>query len=635
MSEEKLTRIESLKRRMYSRNTEGMRGTREHPLHTPISQVKNDWEYSEVPNTNNQKVRRSGVTYFLIGSVAFFGLASLFAVFSYWGGGNVVSADNVSIEIAGPVSVRAGEVLSLDISVENNNATPLEAADLLVEYPDGTRDAEDQTKELPRFRESLGDISAGDSVKKNVLASLFGEERVLKDIKITVEYRVPGSNAIFYKEASYQVLISSAPLSLLVEAPDEATSGQEITLKAIVESNSSEIIKNVLLAAEYPSGFSFTGSTPTPTFESKLWRLGDIEPGGKRTFQIRGALLGENSDSKVFRFNIGTESPKDETVIGTPFTSALETITIKKPFVALSVLVNGSREDTVPVKSGRPIRVDITYTNNLLVPVSDVIIEMQLLGTALDKRSVSTEDGFYRSQDDTVVWDKTSSSDLGLVPPGESGTVSVSLNSRSIAGGITSLRNPEIRLIGSVEGRRVESGRVPEEVVATVKKLVHVETDVTFTNRLLYYSGPFQNTGPIPPKAENETTYTVLWSLTNGSNDLGETVVTAPLPSYVKFIAATHGENVTYSTLGGVVTWNVGSVKAGTGYNTPPREASFRIAITPSISQIGEKPILMGDLLFKARDRFTNTLISFERGDLDTRLSTDPQAKSRDEIVVQ
>ena len=77
----------------------------------------------------------------------------LFAYLSFRGGGNSISSDNIEIGLSGPVSIGAGEVLSLEIDVLNKNSVDLETADLLVEYPDGSRSAVD-VKQLSRDKES-------------------------------------------------------------------------------------------------------------------------------------------------------------------------------------------------------------------------------------------------------------------------------------------------------------------------------------------------------------------------------------------------------------------------------------------------------------------------------------------------
>lgn len=634
MDDKDLGRIENLQRKMYSRETEGLRGIREHRLRPSFDEVNTDWERAPLPKVVTQP-QKSGLRWFLVFSIAFFLAASAYAAYLYLGGGNTVSAQNIGIEIAGPVSVRGGDPLSLEITIENRNATPLEVADLLVEFPDGTRDAQDLSKELPRTREGLGDIEPGGLTKKTISAVLFGEERSVKNIKITVEYRVPGSNAIFYKESEYQVVISSAPLSIVVDAPEEANSGQDLTLKVTVNSNSTEIVEGVLLKAEYPAGFSFKSADPAPFAEDRMWKLGDVKPGSTRTITIKGTLSGENLDTRVFRFDTGIQSQKDDKIIATPFASLQEEIAIRKPFVGLSMVINGSSAEEVPVKSGKPVRVDITYTNNLLVPVSDLEISLKVTGSALDKSSVSATQGFYASVNDTVLWNKSTHSELSLIPPGESGRVSVTFASRSLSQGIASLRNPEIVLSANVKGRRVESNNVPEELVATANRTVQIASDAALNARLLYYSGAYKNTGPMPPKAERETTYTVIWTITNGSSDLGDVVVSAPIPSYVRFIGAQPGETVSYNQIGGVITWNVGSVKAGVGFGTPPREAVFQIAFTPSVSQVGSTPLLINDMTLSGIDRFTGGSIEVLRSALTTRLTSDAGAKQGDETVVQ
>ena len=45
--------------------------------------------------------------------------------------------------------------------------------------------------------------------------------------------------------------------------------------------------------------------------------------------------------------------------------------------------------------------------------------------------------------------------------------------------------------------------------------------------------GPFENMGPIPPKADNETTYTIIFSLSSPFNDINSVEVTGSLPSYI------------------------------------------------------------------------------------------------------
>ena len=52
----------------------------------------------------------------------------------------------------------------------------------------------------------------------------------------------------------------------------------------------------------------------------------------------------------------------------------------------------------------------------------------------------------------------------------------------------------------SVRGTHSLGDRVPEEVVGQTSRRLKIESDLQFSARILHYSGPLKNTGPIPPK---------------------------------------------------------------------------------------------------------------------------------------
>src|SRR3989338_2612794 len=147
-------------------------------------------------------------TLLLAFSLIFFFGAAVFAFFTFYRGANVVSSENVDISIIGPVSVAGGEELPLEIIVSNNNN-----------------------------------------------AVLQGEEGAKKEITISLEYRVEGSSAVFFKEKKYEVVLSSAPISLAVDSLKEVNSGQPFDLSLTISSNSTITLSNVLVKAEYGFGF--------------------------------------------------------------------------------------------------------------------------------------------------------------------------------------------------------------------------------------------------------------------------------------------------------------------------------------------------------------------------------------------
>jgi len=626
-------RLQSLQDKIYSRDGDKLQAMREHELREKAFSVKSDFD--DLPQESlpvfeaPQKPHRFLGKIFVMAFV-FFILTGSYAGYMFLKGENSVSSKNIDIGISGPVSSPGGEALSLDVSVVNRNKTNLRLAELIIEYPAGTRRADNTAVELTTERLSLGNIESGKTIRKSIRAVLFGEEKSVADIKFSLEYRIPNSNAIFTKEVPYDVIISSNPLSLLVDAPKEAVSGQDMTLKLTVRSNTTEVIKNVLVSAQYPAGFSFKSSTPPVGLNTALWKLGDLAPGDTRVITITGKLQGENEDTRVFRFSSGLGNGSDATAIATPFAGFKQEVAIKKPFIGLSILINESKASEVVAKGNQAIRVKVSYVNNLPVPVRDATITLNLAGGALDKSGVQVDQGFYQSMTNSVTWDKNTFAALGEVTPGEGGEVTLSITPRQQI-----LDNPQILISGNVTGTRTESGKVPEQVIASISRVIKIESGIALSSRTSHYSGALSNTGPMPPKAEKETTYTITWSTTPGLNDVSDSVVKATLPSYVRYGGeiSPASEGVSFNSTTREVAWDLGTIRAGSILNSP-RSVSFKVEITPSVSQVGSSPVLVNEAKFIGNDRFTGTTLTAVANEVTIR-GDDLQTRSGEDVVVR
>lgn len=637
--------IEKLKRGLYSRDSNPKMGSRSRRLKNDTYEVAGEWSHEgeddpeKKPIFINEKKRMTFVVKFLIVSIMFFVIASSVAFYKFYWGSNIISANNIEISVVGPVSVSGGQKISLDIKVDNNNKTDLKTADLRVEYPDGTRTIDDLKTELKRTRDELGDIPQGQSVTKRVEAILFGEEKSKKEIIVTVEYRVSGSSAIFYKEKTYEVVISDSPVSIEVSGLKEINVNQAIDFIVTVRSNSSSPIRNLLLKAEYPFGFIFADSSQkTLDQNNNLWSIGELSPGQKKTIKIYGKFQGQDGEDKVLRFTTGIASDKDEKVIATMLVNSLAEVSIKKPFIGIQVALDGSTANEFVSKSSKIIKADISWKNNLTTPIKDAEIQIRFKGNALNKSSVSTEDGFYRSIDNTIIFDKTKNESLASIAPGDSGNLSFSFGSlNSYSGGSSLISEPSITLDIIANGKRLEGENVPQEVLYTATRTVKIATDTRLSSRVIHWSGPFENTGPMPPKAETETTYTVVWTITNTSNKIKDAKVTAVLPIYVRWLSQTNptAENISFNSVGSEVVWDAGDIEAGAGIDSSPKEVAFRISFLPSLSQEGQSPVILDESILSGRDSFTLTEVGETRPPLTTNLKTDPDFKYNEDKVVK
>jgi hypothetical protein len=636
---EKLNRIEEMKTKLSGKNYQVKIEHHDSFVYKNDKPVPDSWQREEV-NPNDQEksfMKKSIPKKFLIFSIAFFVLAVGYASYMFFAGGNTVSNENIDISVLGNTFTAGGEELPIQIEITNRNNSLLELADLVVEYPKGS--SGDLSKDTERLRVSLGTIPAGAVKKDNMKVVLFGEQGSVSQVRISLEYRVEGSNAIFVKEKMFDVTISSAPINLTVDAPTEASPNQEVTLNIKAALNATKSASKILVKLDYPVGFQFISSKPAPSIGNNVWNLGDLSPGAERNISITGKMLDvSDGEEKTFHIYSGVQADFDSTTIGVVFNSLGHTILIKKPFIEAKLVINGVSQREYATDTKTAVQGEIRWTNNLETKINDLQIRAKISGNALNRKTISAREGFYNSSNDTIIWDRNSINGFAEVNPGESGSVSFSVSPSSLFSDLNGmLSEPVINIDVSISGRQALEGNAVTELKNSESKIIRIISDVGLATKALYYSGPFSNSGPIPPKVEQETTYTISWSLSNTSNSISKTQIRSTLPQWMKFMGTISpaSEDLTYNPSTKEITWNVGSIQRGTGITSGGREVFFQVAFNPSSSQIGTAPIILNDIVLTGHDDFANVDVRVNKISLNTRLSNDPAFPSGGDRVVE
>ncbi|MGB8815819.1 MAG: hypothetical protein WCC74_01075 [Minisyncoccia bacterium] len=629
-------RIEGIKNKLYSKNMSSVDGTiKRHSVGLHKPDLPTAWDNTDLEKESTQDFPFMKV---LLIALLFFFTASGFAFYKFFFGANVISGNNIDVVVRGPVSVGGGESLPMDIEIINNNTTLLESVNLHIEYPTGMTDPNNPSTELKRYDTALGDISVGKNVTQTINALVFGEENSQKDVNITVEYRIPGSSGIFYKNKTFSFLISSSPVNLTVVNSSEVNANQKTDFNIEVKSNSLTIVKNLALRADYPFGFDYKSSDITPSVGNNIWNLGDFEPGAIKKIKISGLIAGQDGEEKVFKFNIGMPDKLDNRSITTSLASFTTSIFVRKPFVNLVLSTNGDISKEVAILSGKSIKNDIILTNNLSDTIYDLETDISIQGLILDKTSVSVNGGIYQSIDNQIVFNKQTNSSFTSLAPGENINSSFNFSAFSSMSKTGSIfNNPSITFNVSVRGRRTDSASTQKEVFYSETKTIKIISDIALLARGYYFIGPFKNIGPIPPKAEKETTYTITWTATNPTNNVTNTKVSSSLPSYMKWVGVsnTSSEDISYDSASNQIVWNIGNIQAGAGTTLPVREVSFQISFTPSLSQVGDIADILNESIISGVDSFTGTTVTQKKQAITTEIKTDPNMSDKGGIVVQ
>ncbi len=549
--------------------------------------------------------------------VVFLSTLAIAAYFLLFGGGSI-STDNIDITVAPVPDLRSGEVATFLVTVVNKNPTTIINTRLSASFPEGARDANDQLTPYPRFEDTIGDLAPGESRPQTIKVVLSGAEGETYTIPVKLEYNTEGSNAVFVKEVAHEVTITSSPLSVIVGMPTQASDGQEVAVKVTVRSDAKIPIENVAVLAEYPFGFipAKTGNSTT------LFDVGTVLPGSESTITVRGTLTGADSNERVFRFKVGTKG--EGGLLALTYGGGQGSVRLTHTFLSTSVSVNGEAGTDIVVPAGKPSSVNLSWVNTLATELTDAQITVKLTGEALDSSSVVASGGFYRSVDSTVLYARDTYPGLARLAPNATGNGSFTFSTKSSTA-MKNVRNPAITAVITVSGRTSTGGNAPTPITATMTRTMQVGTELGLTARASRSAGPFKNTGPIPPKPDVETTYTMMLGLTSTVNSVAGTVVRATLPSYVRFAGATspNDGSITYDENTRTVTWAAGEVAAGTSV-TGPKQGAFQVALLPSSSQRGTSPILMSGISYSGTDRFTRRLLEGTVAEVTTQTTGDP-----------
>lgn len=615
--QEKITRkLDDLKNKIYSKTIK-IKDKARSVIHEKAHEVASSWkdeEGSPIKPKPKNLLKSSRFRKFFIGSILFFFVSVLFGLFMFFGESNTVSADNIDITILGNAFASGGEELPLQVQITNRNNVALEATDLLIEYQKGSSLGE----EVYRNRIGVGDISAGEIIKELVNVTLFGQQGTTRDINITLEYRVPGSNAIFVKNKIYTVNISSAPVNLIVEGPENIGSNQNISFSIKSGLNTADAVKNMIVVAEYPRGFDFQSAEPEPTFGDNVWVLGDITPGTEKEIKVNGVLVAQSGEQRAFNVYIGQQKDVNEREMGVQFNSQSYVVNIQKPLLDTRILVNDNPNPEVTISASSNVVAEIEWENKTGKRLNDVEIVAEVVGPIVNYSSIRSN-GFYESATNKIIWNRQNLANFSEVRPGQKGVLSISFSTLPPTSG----KEAYINL--SIKARNPDNLNEFLDVKNFDRKVLKIATRLQLAGSTFYYNGAFTNTGPLPPTPGQPTTYTVSWSLTNSLNDVSGAEVRGKLPIYVDYVGtfSPSGENVTYNASTKEVVWNIGTVRRGTGEGSAPKELQFQVRLNPSSTQSGKAVNLVENITFKGLDVSTNSQITGNGSVITTSLNKD------------
>ncbi len=561
----------------------------------------------------------SGFKRFFIVSFIFFLVALGVALFSIYRGAITLSSKNVEMTILGNSFVAGGEALPIQVDTVNKNAADLVDAQLTLSYPKGSIDA--TGADLERSVTPIGTIASGKTKSQAFSVVLYGEQGTSRTISASLQYKLAGSNATFVKETTFSVMINSSPVSLTVDAPSSVASNQPFAITIRTVFSGDALLDNALVHVEYPNGFVFSSATPEPVGGNAVWALGDLVKGTERTITIRGKLVGEEQDEKSFHFYVGSRTSETDSTIAVAYNSALRSVTIEQPFISGAIAIGTQTGDVVALPNGSSVSGVVSWKNNAATKITNPELTLSISGDTVNADSIRASGGSYDPFQKTITWNNQTTTTLGALDPGATGELPFSFDTTNPKPGTAG----DINLSLSVSGDVAQQDPSGSSISNIDQKTIRFTSRLQFASEALYSIGAIKNTGPFPPKVNNDTTYTVLWTMRPVENQLNNAVATAVLPIGVSWtgVIAPQSEVVSFNPETRVVSWSIGGVPRAT--STPfSRSVSFQIKVRPTKDQTDSVLDLLGQTQVSAIDSIASTPLSLTKLPLTSRLSTDP-----------
>ncbi len=543
----------------------------------------------------------------------------------------------VEIMIDSRGSVESGEVVTIPVVVKNVSSSAIREVEATLILPEGSlvREEGREFPAPPRLTKKLEDIDARSERVVEFTARIFGRQDEEKTLEVAALYRPENLRARFSARATQALRIRSVPLAISWDLPQTVASGQEVRMAVRYTSHASLPFDSLSLRLEYPPGFRFVSAEPAPTTGESVWTIGTIEPNREGTISLRGVLSGEEGEIKAFRAGLGAFNALTQE--WRVFSDSGRETRIAVTPLAASGLLNGSTQTIIT--PGDELNFQVRWRNNTAYALKNVSVRTALSGGIIDASTVGIQQGgVFDGRTQEIVWAPGSTPELRELAPGQEGTLEFRLRTRPRPAVRSAADKNLVVRIRTI----IEPATVPDELAGT--NLRHEDTIDFKVSSVILFSGksgqrasPIPNSGPLPPRVGQKTTYVVVWEVRNFTNDLEDVSIRATLPPNIEWTGAhsPSDADIAYNAVSGEARWNIKRLAAGVGVLTPALAGAFQVALTPSVADVGRSVLLVNEARFAGRDGFTGEQREQKIEALSTELRDEPGSGGEEWRVVR
>lgn len=544
-----------------------------------------------------------------------------------------VKPEQINIGIAGPTEITAGDAVTYTVHFKNDSRVAWQSVEVLLQLPAGFTLKTSEPSIAGNAKEyqlTVGNLAAGEARELTVAGHLLGEQNATSvtqaEIVLSPENFPSGR---FTKTAVASTVITAVPIEVSVQAVSEAAAGERVPIAIHVRNLSGAAITGSYLTLHLQPGMQLLTEdeefSPDFSLADTEWLLPTIEPLTAVTRQAIVLIEGSAGERRPIEAVVGLQ-PGEERFIQRRVTHVVSVVASE---LAVQLAYNDTSE-SFSTSLGQSIQGRLEYQNTGSLGLRNVVAQVAFEGEGIDVATLKLKDGAYNPSTRMITWSAASVPALGLVQPGESGTLPYSFSMvplEKLPTQGTNLTKLTLISTATVDSTDLKIGSGQERRAVSDRMILPLKSDLTLESMAFYDDGRLgiTSTGPLPPQVNQTTTYTVRLRLGSTSNDVGDMRVVAVLPDGVNFT------NKTFLTSGSVifdersreVIWTLPQLNALTGRLAPPEELHFQVGITPGENLRGKSIFFLNRLVAEGQDLFVDELIKKEGSQYPSTLTVD------------
>lgn len=518
---------------------------------------------------------------------------------------NIYSKEVLKLEIFGPNEVNLGQEVEYVIKYKNNGNFRLEEPELIFEAPENSI-SDGKIFDRKIFgKEELGEaIYPGQEKTFSFKLRLLGKEGEIKTAKAFLSYRPKNLKAKYESSTSFTTQIKSVPITFEFDLPSKIESGKDFNFKINYFSSIDYPLTDLRIQLDFPSGFEFIESSPK-SLENE-WPIAVLNKNQGGRIEIFGRLLGEVGQVGIFRARLGIFK-EGNFILLKEIERGVEII---KPSIYLRQEINGNPKYVA--SPGDWLHYEIYFKNIGDEDLNNLFLISKLEGEAFDFQTIKSELGNFEPGDNSIVFDWRRVSKLQYLAPTEEGKVDFWIKLKDDLGNV---KNPILR-------NKVFISQVSEEFLTKISSKIEIVQKGYFQDEV------FGNSGPIPPKVGQSTTYTIIWQVKNYYSDVKNVKVKATLPKEVSLTGKIFPEEMaskfSFDQESREIVWTLGDLERGSGILKEGFTLAFQISFLPQESQRGQTPEIINEAKISGEDTWTEMILESFAPAINTTLPDDP-----------